>query len=108
MVATSGPPADATIARHRTAMHRRGLSRPVAGALSDGLLDEDSQFFDYGCGRGTDVQLLSAAGITASGWDPTHRPTVPLREADVVNLGYVVNVIEDPDERVEVLQEAWS
>ena len=27
--------------------------------------------------------------------------------ADVVNLGYVVNVIEDPDERLATLQDAW-
>ena len=27
--------------------------------------------------------------------------------ADIVNLGYVVNVIEDPDERLATLQDAW-
>ena len=43
-----------------------------------------------------------------SGWDPVHAPDGDRRPASVVNLGYVVNVIEDPGERVEVLRRAWS
>jgi DNA phosphorothioation-associated putative methyltransferase len=31
-----------------------------------------------------------------------------LHQADIVNLGYVLNVIEDPAERVETLAKAWS
>jgi len=46
--------------------------------------------------------------VDASGWDPAHSPGVAKRTADVVNLGYVVNVIEHPDERAQVLQEAWQ
>ena len=30
------------------------------------------------------------------------------RPADVVNLGYVINVIEDPVERAETLRNAWA
>jgi hypothetical protein len=30
------------------------------------------------------------------------------RPADVVNLGFVLNVIEDPRERTETLKAAWS
>src|SRR5690606_9675694 len=44
----------------------------------------------------------------AAGWDPVHAPDHPLRHAEVVNLGFVLNVIEDPAERVEVLQKAWN
>lgn len=97
-----------TIARHKTAMHRREASKPVRIALEHGLIAHGVSVFDYGCGRGTDVQHLVAAGIACSGWDPVHNPSTPLREADVVNLGYVVNVIESTRERGETLRNAWS
>ena len=61
-------------------------------------------FFDYGCGRGEDIELLAAEGVTCGGWDPAYRPEAPRQEADVVNLGYVINVIEDPEERAATLR----
>lgn len=63
--------------------------------------------FDYGCGRGGDLKRLSKRGIHCSGWDPLYQPDNPLVPADVVNLSYVINVIEDPRERVRALTEAW-
>jgi DNA phosphorothioation-associated putative methyltransferase len=97
-----------SVARHRTAIGRTSLSRPVALALEHGLLPTGTTFFDYGCGRGGDLERLAASGYAAEGWDPVHRPAAPKRAADVVNLGYVVNVIEDPGERVDALRGAWS
>ena len=47
-------------------------------------------------------------GCQASGWDPVHRPHTDRTRSEVVNLGYVVNVIEDVDERSEVLRKAWA
>ena len=44
----------------------------------------------------------------ASGWDPVHRPDGERNRSPVVNLGYVVNVIEDPGERCETLRKAWA
>ncbi|MFI7208982.1 DNA phosphorothioation-associated putative methyltransferase [Micromonospora aurantiaca (nom. illeg.)] len=101
---------DAThaIPRHRTAITRSHLSKPITLALADGLITAYSSLFDYGCGRGHDVTRLRALGYDAHGWDPGHRPTAEIRPADVVNLGYVVNVIEDPAERALALQTAWS
>jgi DNA phosphorothioation-associated putative methyltransferase len=96
------------IPRHRTALSRAGLSRPVRLALDDGVLASGATFFDYGCGRGTDVAIVSARGITAEGWDPVHAPDRPRHLADVVNLGFVVNVIEDEAERREALRAAWE
>ena len=87
----------------RTAIRRTSLSRPVALALDDGLIHGDRTFFDYGCGRGDDLFRLHKMGIRVSGWDPAFFPDEERTQADVVNLGYVVNVIEDPDERVVVL-----
>jgi len=98
----------ATVARHKTAMSRTALSRPLATALADELINPTQSVFDYGCGRGDDIRHLSALGYAASGWDPTHRPHAERRLADVVNLGYVINVIENPTERAEVLKSAWA
>jgi DNA phosphorothioation-associated putative methyltransferase len=96
------------IERHRTAIVRDALSKPVALALSDGILASGATVFDYGCGLGGDIQRLAALGYDVGGWDPGHLPDSELRPADVVNLGYVVNVIENPPERTEVLGRAWA
>jgi DNA phosphorothioation-associated putative methyltransferase len=96
------------IARHRTALVRDDLSKPVKILLKNDLLPYGQSFFDYGCGYGTDVEGLNTLGYDAAGWDPAHCPDEPLREGDVVNLGFVLNVIEDPAERVEALAGAWS
>jgi DNA phosphorothioation-associated putative methyltransferase len=96
------------VPRHRTALSRTQLSRPLGQAIADGLLTDDLRVFDYGCGRGDDLRHLATLGIDAEGWDPNHRPHVQRRSADVVNLGYVVNVIERREERAEVLSQAWA
>lgn len=77
-------------------------------ALMDQILVPGRTFFDYGCGRGDDLRNLAALGYSVAGWDPTHRPAVERVPADVVNLGYVVNVIEDRVERAETLRAAWT
>jgi len=96
------------VARHRTAMSRTMLSRPMQQAYNDGLLDDGVRVFDYGCGRGHDVRTLNALGISAAGWDPNHARDDPKVPSEVVNLGYVVNVIEDQRERAETLTSAWK
>jgi DNA phosphorothioation-associated putative methyltransferase len=98
----------AEIARHRTALVRVELSRPLRLAVADGLLRDGISVMDYGCGRGSDVRLLRDRGFDSVGWDPTHAPDGAHRASDVVNLGYVINVIEDPSERREALARAWS
>jgi hypothetical protein len=95
------------IDRGRTAMSRTMLSKPLQQAFTDGLLDH-GDIFDYGCGRGDDLKTLAAIGLVASGWDPAHRPDADRHSASVVNLGYVINVIEDPPERAAALREAWK
>jgi len=96
------------ISRHKTAMTRVNFSRPIQIALSLGLISSGCSVFDYGCGKGDDLRGLNSSGITCSGWDPIYRPEGEKKEADVVNLGYVINVIEDIKERSMVLSEAWS
>ncbi len=55
-----------------------------------------------------DIQALNSLDYKASGWDPAFRPNAPKIAAAVVNLGYVLNVIEDPQERVTTLREAYG
>lgn len=98
----------AAIQRHKTAIRRGDFSRPVKCLLRDGLVSKDLTFFDFGCGRGEDLELLTAQGVACGGWDPAYRPDAEQREADVVNLGYVINVIEDPEERSATLLGAWG
>jgi DNA phosphorothioation-associated putative methyltransferase len=63
---------------------------------------------DYGCGRGEDVKRLRRMGIDVDGYDPHFFPNLPRKRYDIVNLGYVLNVIQDPSERARVLQQAWE
>jgi DNA phosphorothioation-associated putative methyltransferase len=71
------------------------------------MLPTGTSAFDYGCGRGSDVRHLSRLGLVAHGWDPAFAPHEPQRPADLVNLGFVLNVIEDIQERAAALRSAW-
>ena len=97
-----------TVQRHLTALNRATLSAPIQILIKHGLLSSESSFFDYGCGRGTDMLALKEAGISVGGWDPHYAPENEIQTADVVNLGFVVNVIEDSAERVEAIQKAFA
>ena len=106
---TSSPDLDGgrRVARHRTAISRSHLSVPMRTLERWGFLDQNATVLDYGCGRGDDVRRLCAAGIAATGWDPHYAPDVPREPADIVNLGFVLNVVENPAERQEALKEAF-
>lgn len=94
--------------RQLTALVRHGFSAPVQSLARHGFLDGRYRLFDYGCGRGDDVRGLKENDVQAAGWDPYYAPHHPLQPADIVNLGFVVNVIEDFDERVEALTRAYA
>lgn len=96
------------VARHRTAISRSRLSTPMQALLRWGFIGEAATVLDYGCGRGDDVRTLTAAGVRAAGWDPHFAPDAALQPADVVNLGFVLNVVEDPEERTEALRRAFA
>ena len=101
------PESSVEIARHKTAMRRQYLSQPMQSIQRYGYLNGDYSVFDYGCGRGDDVGLLRQIGIDAAGWDPHYCPKEKKKSADIVNLGFVVNVIEERRERDEVLKAAF-
>jgi DNA phosphorothioation-associated putative methyltransferase len=97
-----------SVQRHRTALSRKFLSAPVQALLRHRILEPGRTFFDYGCGRGDDLAGLQSIGYSGSGWDPHFRPESPLERADVVNLGFVINVIENVDERIAALKGAYE
>ena len=99
---------ETAVQRHRTAMVRYGFSTPVQSLMRFGFLDGNYTFFDYGCGRGDDLRGLIENDIEASGWDPHYDKDKPKIESDLVNLGFVLNVIEDYQERVDAMQAAYS
>lgn len=96
------------IQRHLTALSRTNLSAPFQTLARFGYLDGNKTIFDYGCGRGSDVDFLKANGIQAKGWDPYYAAGYDKHQADIVNLGFVVNVIEDRQERDEALKGAFE
>jgi len=96
------------IARHRTALSRYGFSAPIQTLARFGFLDGSKTVFDYGCGRGDDLRGLRENNIEATGWDPHFSPDDLKQTAHVVNLGFVINVIENIDERIEALRGAYA
>ncbi|MFN3315155.1 MAG: DNA phosphorothioation-associated putative methyltransferase, partial [Hyphomonas sp.] len=99
---------DVTIQRHLAAIRSYGLSSPVQSMTRYGLINEETTVFDYGCGYGSDIEGLQAAGISAAGWDPYYAPDQTCAPAHVINLGFVLNVIETPAERQDVLRSAFA
>lgn len=96
------------IERHRAAIARNDISRPVRLAIEWAILNQETSFFDYGCGYGGDVERVGNLGYTSAGWDPYYFPHASITAADVVNLGYILNVIEDQEERRQSLVHAWE
>nr|WP_301289561.1 DNA phosphorothioation-associated putative methyltransferase [Natronocella acetinitrilica] len=96
------------VLRHRTAINRGDFSAPMQALARHDFLDGSRAVFDYGCGRGDDLRILQTNDIPAGGWDPHYRPNSPKTSAPIVNLGFVINVIENPQEREDVLRDAFE
>jgi DNA phosphorothioation-associated putative methyltransferase len=80
----------------------------MALLLQHGVASQGVSLFDYGCGHGHDIEILGQQGFSIGGYDPYFRPDGAVHEAEVVNLGYVLNVIESPTERTSVLKKAFT
>jgi len=96
------------IERHKAAIVRKKISKPVRLAIEANLFTESTTFFDYGCGYGEDIKVIAKKGYLSAGWDPYYLPETPCIAADIVNLGYVINVIESLAERREALIKSWQ
>ena len=96
------------VERHKTAIDRNQLSSPMQILARHNYLNGEFTVLDYGCGKGDDLREIEAHGIDISGWDPVHFPDGELINSDIVNLGFVLNVIEEREERNETLKRAWN
>ncbi|MCP4702014.1 MAG: DNA phosphorothioation-associated putative methyltransferase [Gammaproteobacteria bacterium] len=94
--------------RHKTAIRRHALSKPMQTLALHDYLNGSCSLFDYGCGQGDDLRELQAHGLSIRGWDPVFAPDNPKVPSDVVNLGFVINVIENPEERAKCLRDAFA
>jgi SAM-dependent methyltransferase len=88
----------------KTAIHRTTISAPLLSFVKNKLIR--GSVLDYGCGYGKDLEYLQQFCIDADGWDPNHKPdTTPLkRKWDTVLCTYVLNVIEDPLVRNNIVE----
>ena len=57
------------VQRHKTAISRYDLSKPIKTLLEFGVLKKEMTLLDYGCGLGSDVKGLTALGFEAIGWE---------------------------------------
>lgn len=96
------------IHRHLTALTRTQMSAPMQSLARYDYLNGSKSVFDYGCGKGRDVELLRENGVSAEGWDPYYAPNAEKKPAQIVNLGFVINVIESPEERGQALAAAFE
>jgi len=95
------------IERHKTAIDRNSLSAPMQSLFRHNYLNGKYSLFDYGCGKGDDLNILANHNISANGWDPVYCPDNKIKKADIINLGFVINVIENPQERKKTLKKAY-
>lgn len=96
------------IERHKTAIDRYSLSAPMQSLYRHSYLTGKHSLLDFGCGKGDDVRILRQNNIEVTGWDPVYFPEVQKVESDIVNLGFVINVIEDQVERRKTLITAYK
>jgi SAM-dependent methyltransferase len=98
-------PENTAIPRTQRSAPARAVAEILAPALGVQTL------LDYGCGRGIDVDWYRQRGLQAEGFDP-HAPfgfdRPPSATFDLVTCVYVLNVLDDPRARREVLLSAQS
>ena len=81
---------------HKTAIKRNGLSGPAKYLVQNGLID--CWDLDFGSGHGMDAHILYL-----DAYDPYYSPEFPTKKYDTIMCNYVLNVIESPEERQNVI-----
>ena len=92
--------------RGNTAISRQSMSRPMAKMLKASMFD-NKRVLDYGCGKGFDVETLKSLGFDITGYEPFASDKylqVPSGKFDIITNNYVLNVIENPEERKELIE----
>ena len=96
-----------------TARGRTTSSKPLSLLMRRGMLPmPPASILDFGSGLGADVEYLLRSGYDVIGYDPHQEPTEFTTDDlsfgdrfDAVLCTYVLNVIAEPADRTEVLQE---
>jgi hypothetical protein len=91
----------------KTAIARVAPSIPVKLALD--LCNPGDIFFDWGCGRGKDIQFLKERNYKVAGWDPYFKPepkpnTQLKGYYNFVLCSFVLNVLLERQERLACLE----
>jgi DNA phosphorothioation-associated putative methyltransferase len=97
------------IQRHKTAIKRNKASVPTRWAFEQGYLAPESTVYDWGCGKGKDSEWLAERGLYVISYDPFHAPentpnSVDFSKVNTIICNYVLNVIECPEQRNELIQ----
>ena len=95
-----------TTKRGNTAISRQSMSRPMVKLQKQGYFD-NKRVLDYGCGKGFDVETLKAQGFDITGYEPFASDKylqVPSGRFDIITNNYVLNVIENVEERKELIE----
>ena len=97
------------IQRHKTAISRKKESLPAYYLMECyKVYDWSKSLLDWGCGKGKDLEYYQQFLSKVMGYDPYWQPELPNEMFDIVTCSYVLNVIEDPDERFEVVKQMSS
>jgi ATP adenylyltransferase len=87
---------------HLTAKKRDSLSFPARVLEGRKLLI--GRVLDFGCGFGTDVEILAKRGVQILGFDPHYFPEMPNEKFDTIMCLYVLNVLL-PESQKSVINE---
>ena len=95
----------------KTAMYRSGPSLEAKMLVERKLLK--GKIFDWGCGRGKDLEYFRQNGFFAEGWDPVHRPDEPPSSYvsgsfDWVHCNFVLNTLQTVQEREQALDDIYN
>jgi DNA phosphorothioation-associated putative methyltransferase len=105
---------------HPTAINRKELSMPMRTIIKNKIIKKGDLILDFGCGRSDDVKFLQRQlKHRAYGYDPnlpddlTHFlvndiSKLPYRSFDIVTCIYVLNVVENEEERKEIVKQLLS
>lgn len=95
----------------KTAISRKDPSLPARISVEQGLIH--GKVFDWGRGKGADIEYFRSQGIEVQGWDPAYKKDTPPESFEPgsfhwVQLSYVLNVIPEKDTRMEILKEIYE
>ena len=113
-----GPRPGAKVQGHNmsaTAITRKKLSQPLQIAMKKDqfpAVKTWSTILDYGCGKGSDVELLREKGYNTVGYDPYTASssrhctkTKPKEKFELILNNFVLNVIPGRKDRMEVVED---